>query len=241
MMNNSWSTTWAQLGERIRSELKLKLVLTIALNLWFYVPYGLLQQHHFFQPTQILPTFLDRLIPFSDEAVWVYLSIFLLMPIGPLLMSRRQQLLRYAMGILLIETVGYLVFIFWPTWCQRPNANEAVNAYRILTMVDAPLNAFPSLHAAFALFSALCAVQVFREFPTHHLYRIAVGLWTVLILLGTLVTKQHTVVDVIAGSALGFIAYHLAFGEWMLLSKRNCRSTQSINVKSDPVQLPYES
>lgn len=240
-MNNSSSSTWVRIGDRIRSELRLKLVLTVVLNLWFYVPYCLLQRHHFFGPTQILPTFLDRLIPFSDEAVWVYLSIFLLMPIGPLLMCRREQLLRYGLGILLVETVAYLVFIFWPTWCQRPNPNGTIPTYRILTMIDAPLNAFPSLHAAFAVFSALCAVQDFRELPLHHLYRIAVGFWTLLILLGTLVTKQHTVVDVIAGSALGFIAYHLAFSEWMLLSKRNCRSTPSMNVKSDPVQLPYES
>ena len=210
-VNSSPSMTWLELSERLRAELRLKLLLTVVLNLCFYFPYGLLQRHCFFAPTEIRPTFLDRLIPFSDQAVWVYFSIFLLMPIGPLLMRRRELLVRYAMGILLIETAAYAVFLFWPTWCARPATANTVTAYRTLVSVDAPLNAFPSLHAAFAVFSALCAAQVFRELQLHILWRITVGVCTILILLGTLMTKQHTAADIIAGSAMGFAVYHLVF------------------------------
>jgi membrane-associated phospholipid phosphatase len=197
----------------MQSELKLKLFLALMLNLWFYIPYCFLQRHRFFSPTEMPPTAFDRLIPFSDKAVWVYCSIFLLMPIGPLLMSRRAELLRYGFGIFLLGSVAYLVFIFWPTWCPRPNAGKTVAAYRMLTAVDKPLNAFPSLHAAFAVFSALCAARQFRQLARHPLWRIVLGFWTLLILLGTLMTKQHMLADIVAGSGLGFAVYICLFGQ----------------------------
>jgi membrane-associated phospholipid phosphatase len=98
--------------------------------------------------------------------------------------------------------------------------------------VDAPLNAFPSLHAAFAVFSALCAARVFRELQIHRLWKFALGVWAVLILAGTLLTKQHTVVDVFAGSAIGFAGYYLVFSGQaaafkMKLSRSAVREIQS--------------
>jgi membrane-associated phospholipid phosphatase len=211
--NNSPSVTWPEIAGRLQSELKLKLFLTVVLNLWFYVPYGFLQRHHFLVPAQVPATFIDRLIPFSDRAVWVYLSLFLLMPIGPFLMRSRVQLVRYGWGIFLIGAAAYLVFIVWPTACPRPNPGGTLSAYRLLTTFDSPLHAFPSLHAAFGVFSGLCAARVFRELRTPPRWRIAVGFWTLLILLATLVTKQHMLVDMIAGSALGFGAYRCVFSE----------------------------
>ena len=211
MVNSLPSRIWQELGERLRAELGLKLALTIVLNLCFYVPYGLLQRHCLFTPAQVWPGFLDNLFPFWDKAVWGYFSIFLLMPIGPLLMRRREQLLRYGAAILLIQFTAYIVFFFWPTCCPRPDANNTIVVYRILTAVDSPLNAFPSLHAAFAVFSAFCAAHVFRGLQLARLWRLALGVWAVLILIGTLFTKQHTVADIFAGSAIGFAAYYLVF------------------------------
>jgi membrane-associated phospholipid phosphatase len=210
-MNSSPATTWLRFQGRLQAELKLKLFLTVLLNLWFYVPYALLQRHSLFVPSQAPQTHLDLLIPFSDNAVWLYLSLFLLMPIGPLLMCRREQLLRYGVAIFLIESVAYVVFLLYPTWCPRPDASGTVTAYRTLTTVDFPLNAFPSLHAAFAVFSALCAALVLRELRVPPAWRLAVGVWSVLILLGTLLTKQHTVLDISAGGAIGLVVYHLVF------------------------------
>jgi membrane-associated phospholipid phosphatase len=203
--------SWRLLRERALSELKLKLGLTVILNLCFYVPYGLVQRHLIFAPTQMLPTFLDRWIPFFDQAVWVYLSIILLLPAGPLLMSRRDQLLRYGAGMLLIECIACSVFLFWPTWCARPAAAETSALYQVLVSMDAPLNACPSLHAAFAVFSGLVAARIFCELRLPRSWRFGIGAWTGLILLATLLTKQHTLPDILAGSALGAIAFCLVF------------------------------
>ena len=227
---SSPSLLWQELRQRLKAELGLKLALTILLNLFFYVPYGLLQRHHLFTPTRLLPGFLDHLFPFFDRAVWIYCSIFLLMPLAPLLMRRRRQLLCYAIGILLIEFTAFVIFFFRPTYCPRPDASRTIAAYRLLISVDAPLNAFPSLHAAFAVFSGFCVVQVFSELQFHRLWRAAAVLWTALILLGTLLTKQHTLLDIVAGAALGLAAYRLVFN----------RQTATFKLKPSPsaVQQP---
>lgn len=213
-MNKSNTIILSAIFGRLRSELKLKIVLMIALNFWVYVPYFFLQRHHFFEPMTMPASCFDRLVPFCDKAVWIYLSIFLLMPVGPFLMSHRRQIARYAIGIVAIGALADLIFIFWPTACPRPDPGGTITAYRKLITIDNSFHAFPSLHAAFALFSTLCAGQVLRELQIHLLWRNALWLWTLLILLATLLTKQHVVADVGAGTALAFVVHSCAFYQW---------------------------
>ena len=200
------------LPDRLRAEWKLKLLLTVVLNVWVYGPYRFLQHHHFFPAYTMPETFCDRLIPFSDLVVWLYLSIYLLMPIGPFLMNRRRQILRYALGIALIGVTADLVFLFWPTCCPRPVGAGTNATYRMLVGIDNPFHAFPSLHAAFAVYSASCGALVLREMRGHSGWSPVLWFWTLLILFGTLATKQHMVWDIIAGSLLGLAAYFVVFG-----------------------------
>jgi membrane-associated phospholipid phosphatase len=156
--------------------------------------------------------FFDRRILFSDRGVWIYFSLYLLMPIGPLLMVERRQIVRYALGIMLISTLADLIFIFWPTWCPRPTGISGTTAaYRMLIAIDSPFDAFPSLHAAFAVFSALYTGRVLREMHSPGLWTIGIWLWTFLILLATLTTKQHMLADIAGGSVLGFGVYGASY------------------------------
>ncbi|HEY4415612.1 MAG TPA: phosphatase PAP2 family protein [Verrucomicrobiae bacterium] len=204
---------------RLRSEPALKLILLFGLNLLVYGPYLFLQRHHFFPATVMPLSSLDHLIPFSDQAVWLYFSIYLLMPIGPFLMNRRGQLLRYAAGIVLFSCVADVVFLFWPTTCPRPAMTEDNIGYQILTRLDNSFHAFPSLHAAFAVYSALCGGLVLRELGVSIFYQLGLWLWAALILYATLATKQHVVADIIAGSVLGGGAFIVAFKARIFISK----------------------
>jgi len=159
-------------------------------------------------------SFLDRLFPFVDQAVWLYLSIYLLMPIGPYLMNKRREILRYAMGVVVIGIIADLIFFFWPTICPRPETAEPTAAYHALTLIDTPFHAFPSLHAAFAVYSALCAGQVLRDLGARTIWRNAVWLWAFSILIATLLTKQHVIADLAAGAVLGFSAHFCVFYRW---------------------------
>ena len=176
------------------------------------LPYYSLQHYQLFPVTVMPATFIDRLIPFSPPAVWPYLSIYLFMPIAPFLMNQRQQLLRYAIGVMMIEFVASSIFLLWPTSCERP-AIEIVNPlYRLLIRIDAPVHAFPSLHAAFAVYSALCCELILPLLPIERSYlRTVSWLWTLLILYAALATKQHVLADLLAGSALGIFAFFIAF------------------------------
>jgi membrane-associated phospholipid phosphatase len=206
-MSKSQPITLSAIAKRLRAELPLKLMLLMVLDVWVYVPYHYLQHHHFFPGRAIPASFFDRLIPFSDGAVWAYFSVYLLMPIGPFLMIQRGQIFRYAWGIAIISMVADFVFAVWPTSCLRPAALGTNAVYRMLIAIDNPYDAFPSLHAAFAVYSALCAGQVLNEFRWGVFLRGAAWFWALLVLYATLATKQHMAADIVAGSVLALGVY----------------------------------
>ncbi len=215
---------------RLRSELPLKLVLLVVLNLWVYLPYHFLQWHHFFPATNMRLSFFDRIIPFSDTAVWLYFSVYLLMPVGPFLMNSRRQILRYATGVMLISMFANVVFIFWPTSCPRSGIQGTNAIYQTLVAMDNPFHAFPSLHAAFAIYSALCGGLVLRQLGLGRSWRVSLWLWSLLILYATLATKQHVVADIISGSALGSGIYACVFLKWIPIFKRK-PSLQTMTIR----------
>ncbi|HTV39035.1 MAG TPA: phosphatase PAP2 family protein [Candidatus Sulfotelmatobacter sp.] len=219
---------------RLRSEWRLKLVLLFILNAWIYAPYLFFQRHHYFPPTAMPLSFLDWLIPFWAETVWIYLSVYFLMPIGPFLMNRRRQIHCYAAGIALIGLIADVVFFFFPTTCPRPSAAGTNTLYQSLVGIDNPFHAFPSLHAAFAVYSARCAVMVARELNGSRLFEIGLWFWTFMILVATLTTKQHVIVDLAGGGALGYGIYSCVFN-WGKFGKSPTSSLESAatNVNSN--------
>lgn len=199
------------LWPRLRAEWRLKLALTALLNVVVGLPYYGLQHWQLFPETVMRQGIIDRLVAFRPGAVWLYLSLYLFMPLFPLLMTQRERLWRYAAGMITASLMANCIFLLWPTVCVRPEALEANFAYRWLTAVDRPFHAFPSLHAAFAVLSAQCGVLVLRELKLGRWTLVAPWAWAALIGYGALATKQHVVLDLAGGMALGMAAYLLAF------------------------------
>ncbi|HXG52522.1 MAG TPA: phosphatase PAP2 family protein [candidate division Zixibacteria bacterium] len=197
--------------DRIRKHLGCKLALALGLNLWALVPYYALQHHTFFPVTLMPETPVDEWIGFDDRALWLYLSLFLLMPVAPLQMTDLTRLRRYAVGVCLLSLAADLVFLVWPTAVRRPDPGAASAFYVQLTQAVSPRNACPSLHAAMAIFSALCYEQTAADFRHPGSWRIALWAWALAILYATLAVKEHVLLDVLAGSLLGWAAYWLAF------------------------------
>ncbi len=206
---------------RLRALWPLKLALTVLLTACVLGPYLFLQRHTFFAAREVYPGRLDSLIPFSDDAVWLYLSLYLLMPIAPLLMVELDELRRYATGMLTLSLTGDFIFLFWPTFCARPAAAGTNFLYQRLVAFDSPGNAFPSLHAAFAVFSVLCCDRVLaasgdrgrppRAFAPGGRRALLYG-WTAAILYSILATRQHVFADLLAGAGMGVAAYLATFG-----------------------------
>ena len=107
---------------------------------------------------------------------------------------------------ILVEFIAFAGYLAYPTALPR----QAITTdglfpwtLGLIYDIDPPRNCFPSLHVAWAFVAALSCYRVHR----------GVGLmamvWAGLIGVSTLYTKQHYVVDVIAGVMMALLAYVL--------------------------------
>jgi membrane-associated phospholipid phosphatase len=214
--------TPAELGARLRSHTRLKVLLTLVLLVAFSVPYFTLQRFPLRAPRLLPLSALDVLIPFRPEWTLVYQSLYLLMPVTAWLADSASSLMRFARGFLALSAAGFLVFLLFPVVGPRP-AHDAQGLYALVVRWDTPLNSFPSLHVALAVYSWLFArrlvataspavqVQPISLWGPQMLVALAAG-WTVAIAYSTLATKQHYAVDLAPGVLLALAAHLWAFG-----------------------------
>jgi len=186
----------------------------LGLSLGICVPYFTLQRLGAF-PLRTLPvTPVDRWIDFDPSWIGAYLSLALLVPIAPLLATRREELVRYARGLTLLCLPSFAAFLLFPVEGPRPEVGPGHAIYRLLIDYDGASNAFPSLHAGLAVFSLLFAYRVTCE-DLGRSARTALGilgsLWGTAILFSTLATKQHWAIDLAPGVLLACAAHALAW------------------------------
>lgn len=199
-----------ELGRRIACHGRYKLVLLAVLPTLFCLGYFTLQHVTLRPPTTFELTMLDRAIEFSPRWIYVYQSLYLLMPIAPLLATRKGQLRRYTQGYLWLAVAGFLTFLVVPVVSPRPDGVTGVAAFDFLTSYEGKLNAFPSLHAGLAAYTLIFARWAFPgEISTafgRSLYLSGL-LWGGAILYATLATKQHYAVDLPAGIVLAWCSH----------------------------------
>lgn len=193
-------TAWlGWLGPRLKAHWRFKLMAGAIIFIAFFIGYFLLLNFHVF-PVQEMPvTALDRLIAFQPDALLLYLSLYLYIPLAPWLLDNKMDLNACCLALSGLGLVGLVIFFFWPTAIPRPDSP----AYRPLIAIDKPGNVCPSLHAAFAVFSAICIDRLARHLGDRGLARSLSWLWCLGILYATLATKQHVAVDLVAGTVLG--------------------------------------
>src|SRR5450830_2149311 len=103
----------------------------------------------------LLPeTALDRAISYSDAAIWLYLSFFILIPYAYLVAdAARVRWLARAMAI--SAALCGLVFLLYPTTLAYPPVGDgggwSTQVLRWLQAVDSTQNCLPSLHGALTL------------------------------------------------------------------------------------------
>ncbi|HUJ71964.1 MAG TPA: phosphatase PAP2 family protein [Verrucomicrobiae bacterium] len=184
---------------------RTKLLLAIGLTVGFCAGYLLLQRHPWRPVTPMKLRALDQMTPFVPSAVYIYESLWLLMPVAPWLMRSRADLNRYAAGVIAITLAGFLTFWLFPTAVPRPALPAEVNGlYRALIRIDGPANAFPSLHVAFAIYHVAWCRAVVPKRAGWFIWP-----WGMAIVVSTLLTKQHVALDALAGAVLGWVGYRL--------------------------------
>jgi membrane-associated phospholipid phosphatase len=161
-------------------------------------------------PAHAAPTLaMDHWVPFQPSWALVYQSVFIVHTLALWLPSERESVNRYALTLAGVFVAGAVVFWLYPTLSPRPeNPGSALHIWFIST-IDGPRNAFPSLHAAMGLLAARAVCIHLRECPVSRGWRIAVALWWVVLLYSTLATRQHRILDLVAGLLLAVAALSL--------------------------------
>ena len=214
--------TSTRLWRTFTAQWQIKVFLGGAITAAFWIGYSLLE-HFPARPVVQMPELgIDRLIPFWPRAAFVYVSQFVTMPLVIWLMTTRRQLLFCCLNLVLLIGASFVVFYFWPTSVARPEPSPGHDFfYGVIANADLPRNACPSLHAAFGVFTAIGAWQVFRGWQ-HSRWLIGVAwLWTAAVLLSTLLIKQHVFLDLLAGIALGAASGWLTQRSEKPLRRRN--------------------
>lgn len=170
----------------------------------FFAAYFWVLNHPLYPVTVMPVTALDRWIGFQPWTLPLYLSLWPYVSLAPALIVDRRELISFGAAWIALSAAGLGIFLLWPTavppadvnWSQHPS-------FVFLKSADAAGNACPSLHVAFAVFSAVWFARLLREMEAGPAAHALNSLWCLGILYSTIATRQHVSLDVLAGAALG--------------------------------------
>ncbi|WP_443342490.1 phosphatase PAP2 family protein [Cronobacter sakazakii] len=167
------------------------------------------------------PLWFDTLLDFTPSAIWLYMSLFLLVPAGYWLTPRAEVKLLMRATQLAALFAG-AVYLAWPTTMAYPIVSGegiSADALRILLAVDSPQNCFPSLHMALTLLM-VWGISKRGQWG----YTLAAVLWGAAISVSILQLRRHLFVDLVGGVALTLLAGMLArkmLSYWMIQKELN--------------------
>ena len=177
--------------------------MTLGMTL-FFAAYFWVLHHPLFHVTTMPLTAVDRLISFRPEALPLYLSLWIYVSLVPALMIKRREIMSYALATVVMSFIGLGIFLLWPTTVFWPDADWSQHpAFAFLQSVDASGNACPSLHVAFAVFTAVWLGRLLRQMGAGRVVCVFNWLWCLGIIYSTVAVRQHVALDVLAGAGLG--------------------------------------
>lgn len=193
-----------QAGVRLLTWWPAKLIgISLCMSAFFVVYFQVL--NHPVYPVTLVPlTAVDRLVGFWPAALPLYLSLWVYVSLAPSLLIDRRELVSYGLAAVVLSVIGLGIFLLWPTAVPPPDVDWSQHPrFAFLKAVDASGNACPSLHVAFAVFTAFWLARLLRQLGAGPFARGLNWLWCAGILYSTVATRQHVSLDVLAGAALG--------------------------------------
>lgn len=184
----------------------VNLILSGILIVGVYQFYFFTQRH----PIRIARAFhsaLDEKMPFWPIWSWVYSFLYypaILYLNWIVTSSRHFNMIAFSYIVLLVMQM--LCFLLYPVetpahWRSYNTGKSAAERFLLFVQkFDAPSNCFPSMHVSVATLTALHALPTLGPW---------VWAFPVLIALSCIFTKQHYLVDLPFGAALGWLAYQL--------------------------------
>ena len=200
-----------QIGQRVTTLCWLKALGTTAF-MWVFFLFYFELLHHPRYPITVMPdTWIDRAVTFSPDWVIIYFSLWVYVSLPGALQRDLRGLLWHGASALLMCAAGLAFYYWYPTTFMQPRVDWSSQPLgQILQSVDAPGNAFPSMHVAYALFAWAWIRHELHEVRAPRWLHILSLLWCMAIGFSTLATKQHVWCDVLAGIVLGLSAGSIA-------------------------------
>jgi hypothetical protein len=144
----------------------------------------------------------DAYIPFVPMFVFGYTLYYVWLFLPTLLLRTRAQFYQVMIGFNLVQLPALLFFLAYPSHMTRPSVpgdDVASRLVRFLYRLDPGFNLLPSLHVGHAVLIAL----FFHTFRPRSVW---VTMGSALIVLSTVLIKQHVVLDLLSGAVLAIAA-----------------------------------
>lgn len=162
--------------------------------------------------TTILTSTIDSRIPFIPFFIYFYILWYIMLFIVPYLLykSDKEIFKKYFVSTFISITIAGLIYIFFPTSIVRASINgSGITNFivKFIYLIDTPvMNCFPSMHC---IISFLFIFSVIGCRNLSNKYKWVISILSCLIVISTLLVKQHVVVDVISGFIISSFVYFI--------------------------------
>lgn len=185
-----------------------KAIMAIIGIIIFSISYLGIGGHPMLNINNAIITPIDEYIPFLPWTISIYFSHFILVFYAYWYAINHDIATRTFYCYISATIVATIIFILYPTYLN-PQPIDSTNltllsllSYKFLYIIDVPFNCLPSLHTTIALIAAYSLKHL--ENWGNKAY-----IWSSLIIISTLTTKQHVLLDVIAGIILYFLTVYM--------------------------------
>ena len=158
----------------------------------------------------ILKSDFDLKIPFIQQFIFFYASWYIMLFLIPFIYNRKdpEVFKKYFIASNLSIIVAFFIYFFYPTAIVRGNVfTKSISGFvtNIIYKIDTPaVNCFPSMHCILCFFYIF---YILKAKNTSIFVKIAITLWALVIVLSTLLVKQHVLLDVISAFVLSFAIF----------------------------------
>lgn len=166
----------------------------------FYGLYLATNRYQMSRPRTLPFCFGEEAIPFVGWTSYIYLTLIFVIPIAMCLLPK-PGFGRAVVSGMAVVGLHIAIFVLFPTAYPRPAGPSGHAIVDLIWKVDAPANAFPSLHVAISFYLAFALGRMGRRSVGAILLA-----WAAVISVSTLTVKQHYALDSIAAIAIAFLA-----------------------------------
>ena len=214
---------------------KYKHLFPLAIFLIFYLSVFVYVENRPDYHMHLLSSQFDHLIPFCEIFVIPYIIWFFYITFGVLFFGivekDREQYYQLSTNLMIGMALFLVISLVWPNGhTLRPAVLPRDNIFtRLVIMIyssDTSTNVFPSIH----VFNTIAMHTAVRHSTTlkKHPWAVRIsGIIAVSIVLSTMFSKQHTVIDVVGAMGLNLVTWYLLYRQPQFLTYIHNRRIRS--------------